>query len=125
MLPQNLIIYKFSQLYHILEEIELDLNFKILFVDDENILNDTIKNLNNYLIITNREYSNIGHQFVLNDIPVNISKFIEKINIEFLKIQFSSQSEFKLNNYIIDLNSREMSANKILKFKSNSISSRI
>ena len=113
MLAQNLIIYKFPKLYHILEEIELDLNFKILFVDDENILNDTIKNLNNYLIITDREYSNIGHQFVLDNTPVNISKFKEKINIEFLKVQFNSQSEVKVSNYIIDLNSREMSEKKI------------
>ena len=113
MLAQNLIIYKFSKLYHILEEIELDLNFNIILVNNENILNDTIKNLNNYLIITDREYSGISHQFVLNDIPVNISKFKEKINIEFLKVQFNSQSEVKVKNYIIDLNSREMSAKNI------------
>ncbi|WP_440675585.1 winged helix-turn-helix domain-containing protein [Candidatus Pelagibacter sp. HIMB1593] len=100
-------------MYHILEEIELDLNFKILFVDDENTLNDTIKSLNNYLIITDREYPNIGHQFVLDDTPVNISKFKEKINIEFLKVKFNSQSEVKVSNYIIDLNSREMSEKKI------------
>ena len=105
---QNLIIYKFSELYHILKEIELDLNFNISFVDNENILKDAIKNLNNYLIITDRKYSNIGNQFVLNDTPVNIPKFVEKINIEFLKVQFNSQSEVKVNNYIIDLNSREM-----------------
>ena len=108
MQSQNLIIYKFSELYHILKEIELDLNFNISFVDNENILKDTIKNLNNYLIITDRKYSNIGNQFVLNDTPVNIPKFVEKINIEFLKVQFNSQSEVKVNNYIIDLNSREM-----------------
>jgi len=112
-LAQNLIIYKFSKLYHILKEIELDLNFNILFADNENILSDKIKNFNNYLIITDREYSNISHQFVLNDIPVNISKFVEKINIEFLKVQFISQSEVKVNSYIIDLNSREMSAKNI------------
>ena len=64
MLRQNLIIYKFSQLYHILEEIELDLNFNILFAENENILSDKIKNLNNYLIITDREYSGISHHFV-------------------------------------------------------------
>ena len=113
MLAQNLIIYKFSQLYHILKEIELDLNFNILFVDNENILNDTIKNLNNYLIITDRKYSNIINQFVLNDTPINISKFVEKINIEFLKVQFNSQSEVKVNDYTIDLNSREMLAKNI------------
>ena len=82
MLTQNLIINKFSQLYHILEEIELDLNFNILFADNENILRNTIKNFNHYLIITDREYPNFVNQFVLDDKPVNISKFVEKINIE-------------------------------------------
>ncbi len=100
-------------MYHILKEIKLDLNFNIYFADNENILNDTINNLNNYLIITDREYSNIDHQFVFNDIPMNIYKFIEKINIEFLKVQFNSQSEVKVKNYVIDLNSREMSAKNI------------
>ncbi len=113
MLAQNLIIYKFLKLYHILEEVDLDLNFNILFADNENILNDTVKNLNNYLVISNKEYSNISHQFVINDMPINISKLLEKINIEFLKVQFNSQSEVKINNYIIDLNSREMLAKNI------------
>ena len=113
MLAQNLIIYKFLKLYHILEEIELDLNFNILFADNENNLNDISKNLNNYLIITDREHLNIDHQFILKDTPVNISKFIESINIEFLKLQFNSQSEVKVNNYIIDLNSREISTKNI------------
>ena len=113
MSAHNLIIYKFSQLYHILHEIGLDLNFNILFADNEIILNDKIKDLNNYLIITDREYSNIRNQFFLKDTPINIFKLIEKINIEFLKVQFNSQSEVKVNNYIIDLNSREMSAKNI------------
>ena len=108
MLTKNLIVYKFSKLYHILDELRLDLNLNILFVDNENNLNDTIKNLNNYLIITDKEYTNIGHQFVFNNKPINISKLIEKINIEFLKIQFNNQSEVKVSNYIIDLNSREI-----------------
>ena len=47
---QNLIIYKFTSLYHILLELDLDLNFKICFVDNENSLNYEVKNLNNYLI---------------------------------------------------------------------------
>ena len=111
MLSQNLIIYKFSQLYHILEEIKLDLNFNILFVDNENILNEEVKNLNNYLIITNREYSNIGNQLILDDKPTNIFKLIENINIEFLKVQFNNQSEIKVKNYTIDLNSRIMIMN--------------
>ena len=105
---QNLIIYKFSPLYHILDELSLDLNFKIFLVNDENSLNDVIKKLNNYLIISNKEYLNSGKQFIIENFPINIFKLVEKINIEFLKMQFSSQSEVKIQNYTIDLNSREM-----------------
>ena len=105
---QNLIIYKFSELYHILEELDQDLNFKITLVDNEKSLNGKVKNLHNYLIISNKKYSVIQNQFVLDNLPINVFKLIEKINIEFLKLQFNSQSEVKVNNYTIDLNSREM-----------------
>ena len=59
-------------------------------------------------IKSNKKYSNIRNQFVLDNLPINLFKLIEKINIEFLKLQFNSQSEVKVNNYTIDLNSREM-----------------
>ena len=108
MSDQNLIIYKFNGLYQILDEIGLDLNFKITYVDNENYLTDLLKNLTNYLVISNKKYLNIDNQFVLDNRPVNIFKLLEKINIEFLKLQFNSQSKVKVNDYIIDLNSREM-----------------
>ena len=99
-------------LYHILKELSVDLNFNISFVDSENSLNDEVKNHNNYLIISNKKHLNVNNQFILDKIPISIFKLDEKINIEFLKIQFSSQSEVRVNNYTIDLNSREMLANK-------------
>jgi len=110
---QNLIIYKFTPLYHILEELGLDLNFNLSFIESENSLNDKVKNLNNYLIISNKKYSYIENQYVLDTFPISIFKLVEKINIEFLKIQFNSQSKVKVNNYTIDLNSREMLINNI------------
>ena len=108
MRTQNLIIYKFNPLYHILDELSLDLNFKIIIVNDENSLNDIIKNLNNYLIISKKEHLNSDKQFIIENFPINIFKLVEKINIEFLKMKFNSQSEVKIQNYTIDLNSREM-----------------
>ena len=110
---QNLIIYKFNSLYHILEELSSDLNINITFVENENSLNDKTKNLNYYLVLSNKKYSDINNQFVLENLPINIFKFIEKINIEFLKQQFNSQSEFKINQYTIDLNSRELLLNNL------------
>ena len=108
MSKQNLIIYKFNPLYHILDELNLDLNFKIFIAKNENSLNDMIKNLNNYLIISNKEHLNSGKQYTIEKLPINIFKLVEKINIEFLKMQFNNQSEVKIRNYTIDLNSREM-----------------
>jgi len=105
---QSLIIYKFTSLYHILEELGLDLNFRIISVDSKISLNEKLKNLKNYIIISNIKYPDIDNQFVLENIPINIFRLVEKINIEFIKIQFNTQSHVKLNNYTIDLNSREM-----------------
>jgi len=113
MTDQNLIIYKYTSLYHILEELGLDLNFKITFAENENSLNDKVKKYQNYLIISNKEYSNIVNQFILKNAPINIFKLIEKINIEFLRLQFNSQSQVRVNNYTINLNSREMLINDI------------
>ena len=106
---QNLIIFKFVELYHILDEVSLDLNLKITFIDTKSSLKEKVKNLSNYLVISNTKFSYISNQYVLDNLPINIFKLIEKINIEFLKNQFNSQSEVKVNDYIIDINSREMS----------------
>ena len=113
MSTQNLIIYKFASLYHILEELGLELNFKIAFADSENSLNEKVQSNNNYLVISNKKYPDISNQFVLENIPINIYKLVEQINIQFLKIKFNNQSDVKVNNYTINLNSREMVANNI------------
>jgi len=112
-ITQNLIIYKLNSLYQILEELHLDLNFKIIFVDSAYSLNDKLKTLSNYLIISNKKYFENKNQLILDSIPINIAKFIEKINIEFLKLQFNRQSDLMINGYKIDLNSREILKNKI------------
>ena len=107
---QTLIIYNCSSLYDILEEISSDLNFKINFAQGENSLKYQIKELKNCLIISYKKYLDVDNIFVLNDLPIKVSRLIEKINSEFLKLQYSNQSKIKLNNYIIDLNSREIIA---------------
>ena len=109
MSKQNLIIiYKFKSLYNILEELSLDLNYNVVFASDVDALNSKVANLKSYLIISSKIYLNIRNQIILNNTPINILKLVEKINTEFLKIHFYNQSELKLGNYILDLNSREL-----------------
>ena len=119
---QNLIIYKFKSLYHILNELNLKLNFNIILVESENSLNDKVKNLKNCLILSNKKYLDNYNQYILDTKPINIFKLLEKINIEFLKLQFNSQSQVKVKGYSIDLNSREMIVkNKKLKLTEKEI----
>ena len=105
---QNLIIFNFKSLYVILKELEDHLNFKIIESVNIKNLNDKIKNSKNYLIICQKKLNNIDNQFILDNVPIKISKLIEKINIQSLKFQFNEKSEFKIAQYKIDLNSREL-----------------
>ena len=74
MSDRNLVIYKFKELYQILEEVGLNLNFKITYVDKDNYLSDFVKNHTNYLVISNKKYLAIHNQFVLDYSPINIFK---------------------------------------------------
>ena len=110
---QNLIVYRFNFLYQILKELEEDIHFKIIEISDEKTLTNEIQNLNNYLIITKKQILKFNNQFVLSQLPIRIFKMIEKLNIEFLKYQFVEQSQFIINDYIIDINAREMSSKNV------------
>ena len=113
MSTQNLIIYKFDTLYHILKEVEEHLNFNIIEVSTEKNLNFEINKSSDYLIFTQNNKSQYENQVILEKFPIEINKLIEKLNIEFLKKKFINQAQFKVNNYLIDLNSREMSLDKL------------
>ena len=110
---QNIIVYQFNHLYQILKELEEDIHFKIIEISDEKTLTNEIKYLKNYLIITKKQILKLNNQFVLSQLPIKIFKMIEKLNIEFLKHQFVEQSQVIINDYIIDINAREMSSNNI------------
>ena len=105
---QSLIIYKFEELYHIFNELSLELNLHTIEISNEVSLNKEVKSLNNYLILSKSNKINFQNHILIEKFPIKLFKLIERINIEFLKIQFSNQSQIKINKYIINLNSREM-----------------
>ena len=105
MTNQKLIIYDFTQLYLILDELKDQINFEIINIEKEK-LNLPI---DNSLIITRKKIPSIENQIILEAIPIKLIKLIEKLNISFLKKKFSEQSELNISNYKINLNSREMS----------------
>ena len=111
MTKQNLIIFQLFFLYKILKELQQELNLNIIEVKNEEYFKDNIKNFENYLIITKKKISENYKQLILDYIPINLFKLVEKINICFLIDNFNKQSKVIINNYIVDLNSREIFKN--------------
>ena len=105
---QNLIIYQLPTLYQILKELDIDLNFNIVEVENEELLRNKIQDLKNYLVISKKKISHVDYQLIYNFKPIKILKLVENINVDLMKNNFSDQSKVNINNYIIDLNSREM-----------------
>ena len=114
MIIQNVIIYKFNNLFEILNEISQDIEINFIEAHNENNLKNIIQNSSHYLIVTQQNISNLDNQLQLTNIPIKISKLIEMINIKLLKNQFSNQSKVKIKNYILNINSREISNNNTL-----------
>ena len=101
-----LIIYKSPILFEILKEIEENLNFKIEQYDNQKLNQIDFSELKNYLVISDKT-NNIKDCKILI-IPKKIDKILEQINIWFLSNKFSTQSNIKIGNYFLDLNSRKI-----------------
>ena len=110
---QNLIIYKYNSLYHILKELEQDINFEVYEATNEKNLNNLVSTLENYLIVTSKKISDKNQYLIIDKLPIKFSRLVENLNIKFLKNKFVHQSKIEIKNYLIDLNSREISLNDI------------
>lgn len=109
---QFLIIYKFPVLFNILNEIKYILNFKIEYFDSDQFKNNL--NKGNSLIISGKEKYNFQNQVLIEEFPIEIQKFIEVINVQFIKNKFNQQNSIKTGKYRINLNSRVMQFEKSL-----------
>ena len=118
---QNLLIYQLPYLYEIISELENYLNFKIIKISNQKNLNDQIKSIPNHLILSKKQIPKTKY-LIIKEEPIKIFKLIEKINIQLLKQKFNDQSQIIINNYKINLNSREIfQDNKKLKLTEKEI----
>ena len=108
---QILIIFKFNPLFKIIKELENELNFDVIEVSNEIDLADKFQEPINSLIITQKTAIDKSNQIILNQLPIKILKLLERINIEFLKLQFNEKSKIDIGKYKIDLNSRHLILN--------------
>ncbi len=103
-----LIVYEYQILFEILDEIKENFNFKIINLNKNELNSLNFDRNSNYLIVSANKQKEIDKCLVIDDIPINIGKIIEYININFLKNNFSNQSDLKIGKYKLDLNSRKI-----------------
>mgnify|MGYP001277951738 CR=1 FL=1 len=109
---QNLLVYESDQLHNILNELEENLNFNIVKLKKNEFSNTNFNKYNDYLILTLDKNFNKSKQILCVDTPIKLSKLLEKINLQFLKLKFSNQSNIDIGNYKININSREIISDK-------------
>ena len=119
MSDQNIFIINSQSLYDILEEVKNLFNFKIFKINEEDINKKTFIDYDNYVILTNNIESlkknpniDVSKVLFLNEIPITLSKLIEKINIFTLKESYQSQSEKVIKDYSLNLNDRTILRDK-------------
>ena len=112
-MTKKLIIFRYKELFNILEEIKENFEFKLEFYEKEreleNLEND---NLSDYLVIAKKKLSNLKKQIIIEKPPININDLIQTLNINFLKSKFIEQSKIDLGRYYLDLNSRILNQNE-------------
>ena len=114
MTRSKVIILNLKGLYNVLLELKDFFKFELFYQEKEADLSEQNKG-KNYLVISNKKIlSNIDNKniIILSKLPIKILDLIEKININLLKLKYSYQSNFKIKDYKLDLNSRVISFEK-------------
>ena len=104
-------IYNNLSLYNLLKELKLDLSISNINSDEKN-LDEFVKKNPNSLIISSNKLNKFNNILILNK-PLKIKALIEKINTYFSKANFNIQSNIKLQDYSLDINSRKLIKDKI------------
>ena len=111
-------IIEFKELYNILLELDSITNFKINYYNSESEilqLQESKKiNINYSTIILKKSSKKINEKnvIVFEELPNRIDKIIDKINIHLIKQKYNLQSNVKIGEYSLDLNSRKIFKNQ-------------
>ena len=114
MTRSKVIILNLKGLYNVLLELKDFFKFELFYQEKEADLPQHSKG-KNYLVISNKKIlTDIDNKniIILGELPIKILDLIEKININLLKQKYSYQSNFRIKEYKLDLNSRVISFEK-------------
>ena len=99
----------FLKLYR---ENKIDIANSLILTKDENkdlfVKKNNINKQNIFLFYNKDNNYDINLEYNLLKYPIEIYSLIEKINIQLIKQKYNYQSKIKLNDYYLDLNSRNI-----------------
>ena len=113
MLDTEVYIINNKYLYDVLGELKNQFIFKIFhFQNKDDFLEYfSTKTIENFLILSSKDLKikiDKNRFLIINNFPVKILKLIQNINIKILQSTFNFKSNIKINNYNLNLNSREL-----------------
>ena len=122
MVNQKLYIINLSSFYDIISELKEHIGYEILKFDNKEIFFDkyrskSISTENSILVVHEKEYNffieNIkDDQIIKFKPPVNIFTFIENLNVRIIQKKYQDQSNVNVNDFFLDMNSRELKKGK-------------
>ena len=131
MAKQLVNIIEFPILYNILDEIKYLFGFNIHNYEKfKDFLEKTENNSaeNSILILRKKQDSLLtddkikNNILILDELPLNLEKILDKINTHLIKQAYFSQSKLSIKDYVLDLNSKHISyLNKKLKLTEKEI----
>jgi len=121
MFKQKIFLVNFDSLYEIFNEIKENLSFEIKNFKNETDLIKTINLEKSFFLILLKpdqnllQSENVSNKNILyiNNLPMNIDKIIETINIKWIKLKFNHQSKVNIKSYELNLNSKILSKKNI------------
>ena len=123
MVNQKLYIINLSNFYDIISEIKDHIDYEITKFDNKEIFFDkysskSISTENSILVINEKEYNffvkNINEdQIIKFKPPVNIFTFFENLNVKFIQKKYQEQSNVRVKEFFLDINSRKLKKNNL------------
>lgn len=121
MFKQKIFLVNFDSLYEIFNEIKENLSFEIKNFKNETDLIKAINLEKSFFLILLKpdqnllQSENVSNKNILyiNNLPINIDKIIETINIKWIKLKFNHQSKVNIKSYELNLNSKIFSKKSI------------
>ena len=123
MVNQKLYIINLSNFYDIINELKEHIGYELLKFDSKEIFFDKYKSRsisieNSIMIVHEEEYNffvkNINEdQIIKLESPVNIFTFIENLNVKFIQKKYQDQSNVRVKDFFLDINSRELKKDKL------------